>query len=528
MTPRHAFSAFGVSLIAFSTPCAAAPQILDYPQGGVLLKNGWNTQENRKTPQLCVEGDVISDAGMTTDVDYKEVIDTSSLMDAFGFSASAKVSALGGAASASVKFSKEVKVETTGTNIAVRVLTLRGAKYVVPIGAGPSIQATLTADKQRTLEPKSLDRADLKLDAIHLTARAKKWAISDPWRFHLECGDSYVSAHLVGTGINGLVAADTRSEQEKTALRASFSGSYGPVSGQADVSQDIQTMASSSRLHITYHQIGGANLEVANTLSSFNDIVRTIGPKAYDANGTPIYLEARPYTELADFTPPPEFTLVTDMVNEYFRLFTVRDLTTDVITNPTQYILGGPVDIASVSAVGSKIGLDMDALFRSISECSQTLKRGMMNTCILPPNVPLTDYIYRAHLPLRKVDGQPYRDMQSLYNELTAAERNLKSTPIFVKESVCAIGIEPFCVKYIDLNKSNPAYTFAQQKVTDLKRQIAAKPEVFDDIEMRYKIYVAYPAQIRCREHVDNNGCVVGNELNSLRDEVSRKFSLGA
>ena len=114
--------------VLFSTlPLAAfADQLSEtftpYPgNAGVQLGTGWDSFRGEKTPGSCVIAGQVIDQGEVRNVDYKEITDTSSLMEAFSVSAEAKVSAMGTGGSASASFSKSVKIDNYGLNVAVNI-----------------------------------------------------------------------------------------------------------------------------------------------------------------------------------------------------------------------------------------------------------------------------------------------------------------------------------------------------------------------------------------------------------------------
>jgi hypothetical protein len=364
-----------------------------------------------------------------------------------------------------------------------------------------------------------------------LTDRALDWAKHDPWRFRLECGDSFVSAKIDGSGLEGLASGDTHSDSEKTSFSASLKASYGGAGGGVSTDNTTAKMESEDRVRITYRQLGGGGYKTATTIKDFKNLVENIGSAATGNNATTFILfEIRPYTELADYTLAVDEQPMATMANQFYRLYTIRDITTDVIVNPDQYITDEGASITSVASIGNAVQSDMLLIAAALKACTAIDKNKPRApvSCQLPNRtdgtvVPTTDYDFRAGLPLKKSDAAAWASEQADQKTLADAEQALKSIPPTVSHFVCDIP-DPLpltgCVSGHYDQISNGRYTALSDKIQGLKSKLSSLPKAYDDDEMRYRVYVALPNQIRCSAHIEDNGCIVGTELLAYRDKI--------
>ena len=510
------------TVIMLSVPTLGLSQTFtDYPQGGVQPKNGWDSFRNLKTSGNCVEGDTVTDPGSTTDVDFTEIDDASSLMDALKISVHAKAGLIGGASgSADATFSRQVTLTSTGTNIAVHVLTTNGATYLIPTGSALTVQQKLLVAAQvqglRRLPADTI----LQSTSIHLTQRAKKLITQGRFKdFRSLCGDSFVSAVSTASGIDGVVVADTKGKDEKTAVTAAVEAGYGAFAGGASTNTTTDVMQSENRIHIKYHQVGGGpTITVAQSVKDFHQLVANIGSAANPTFSPKTLLEYTPYTNLLDYYQASEGDLG-HIANQYFRLFSFTAAANEVIGHPEEFILDEGADVNSVAKLATKAQNDMGVLQAALANC------GGNKTCVYPaPPFYPTDYDYRAGLPLTKADGEPWASAAGLRQAIANDQQALSNVSPTVSSFECDIPDPPpltGCIRGHYTLSPNSTYVKLQAEIASDQQKLSGI-NAFPDDEIRFRVYVFDTNTNRCAVLAEQDACITGTTLNDYRAFIVR------
>jgi hypothetical protein len=490
---------------------------MDYPLTGVVLGNGWDSVQSRKTSANCIVGDEFQDEGTTTSVKYTEVTDRSSLMDALKVSASAKISAISGASfSTTVDYAKTTKLSSTGTNIAVRVMTLRGANYIVPVGTQGSIRTALSNRRLGdAMAPP--DSQLLQQGSIQLTPRAARLARSNFTQFKRECGDGYVAAVLRGGGMSGIAIAKDTSSEESSSFAAAVKGTYGNVTVAASVAQTAERLASSNRVEINYQLLNGGSKTTAVTLGEFGQLIRSITAADVASNSNSILMEVRPYTELSSYVSAVSLGDMEALASQYYRLETLRETVNSVIADPEAFVFEGRVTLAATQALGTKIESDLVKIEEALEKCLE------MPRCVAPTGLKLDDYDYRSELPLSKVLAQPWLDIQNLKSALPAMRATLSGMNPTYNERYCSDrksgpGFN-ICVGWSYRTKDNQDYISLNNQINSFDAQISAS-KATDNVETRYRVYISAPNEQRCSSTTLGRACITGDRLGNYRSTM--------
>lgn len=489
-------------------------------QDGVVTGVGWDSYRGQHTARSCVVFELYKETGIVTDVDYQQVDDTTSLLNTFKMSASAKVGFAMGGGGASASFARSTRITTTGTNIAVHVLTLYGSEYVVPRGTARNLKSSSSSSIRDA--PKRPTSEFLRTGSIHLTPQARVWARKDLRRFRQECGDSYISGTSRGSGINGVAVADTRSEEERQSFSAAVQGNYGPVGAKAEVEKAVESMATQNRVHITYVQLGGSGMPTSTDIKSFRALVEKIGSAAApsDTNAPKTVMEYRPYTELGDYKSAAGASGDAEaIVDQYLRLLTLtRWASVDIITEPNKYDLSQDTKITAVADMATKANSDMVTLRTTLAACNP---RG----CSFPAGLPRDDYLYRTKLPLTLELARPWAESQSIRAQLADVNASIATTSATVSRWVCDVPPVPLldnCPANIGHyeNDPNPTYQALTASLGSLQKRLNDLGLVLDDAETRFRVYIAEPNRRRCQDLLQQTGCITGAELNGYRAQM--------
>jgi hypothetical protein len=484
---RILLHAFVVSLFTFgaSAAQAAPPGLLDFPATDpVDLKMGWDTYKARATKNVCVDATTDSAPGDQAFFTYREVNEQASLSSAFNSSVSAKVQMAVGGGGGSVSFSRDYNLSTTGLNIAVQYLVMHGPSFVIPAAAARA-QPGRNADA-------SLAAPMTGGTSVMLFPKYKRLAKNNPLEFRRQCGDSFVSVITYSSGIEGLLVAATRTETEKTSVSGSFNASYLTASANGSVSSTISKMASENRLSLTYRKLGVPGVPAPTSAQGFRDLIQQVGKEAKADTSVPTHMVLTPYDELSNY---PRASKPADALNaiadQYLRLLTIYRYVTDATTNPSKYWYEGNVTPNSVVELEGEMLKDLRLLGAALVDCGTIPPKGSRRRpkCEFP-NVPRTDWTYRARMPLSKDAAYAYDHREELRAQIPswAAQRG----PVQTDRYRCGRSGINFCYK------PNPTWAYFQDKIDEANKFIAENGGALNHKDQRYQVFIADPRKLRC------------------------------
>jgi hypothetical protein len=510
VTPRAGYFISGIIATHFATSAQSSENFIPYPSnGGVVLSTGWKTAEGAKTQSVCVASAEYQDHGQTRTNSYSEVSDTSSLMDALSISAAVKLTSLGGGGSASVNFSKTVRLNNYGLNITADMRILEGAQYLIPSG-------------------KSAE------DSVRLSDWAEKLARKDLHEFWNDCGDSFVSTIRKGTALFAVYTIDTSSTSETQALAANIGGQYGPFSGNVSAQSQITKLETEARVHINYFQLGGDGTPIATNDSSLRDLIQQLAKNASPHTAAPFEIGVTPYSQLPNFprTMETKLPVGTVMANQYFRLYSLDRQASDAISDahqveisgnpgPLSYFFDRGVTVDSVKKAQDKIRQDMKKLQAAIGEC-----RVKADRCKYPDDVSLDDYEYRQLLPVHNGAVRVWNDIHILRDQLSSVQKNLATTkPTLVNTSIRKDFWGRFSVSHT--SSANPLYTKLKTTESSLDQQIKTLANTVDSADDRYWLWIYNASDTRCKnvglDPDDTRLCLDNSQLDAIRDGMCQR-----
>ncbi|MFL6725896.1 MAG: hypothetical protein ACJ8FS_05210 [Sphingomicrobium sp.] len=490
-----------------STPVwAARDELLQYPAQGVRLLTGWNTYSGVKVPSapVCVDAGESTATGDRRFLTYREVSDRSSLTQTFSASTSAKVQMAVAKGSGSMSFERTTSLATTGLNIAVQFLILHGPTFAVAPQANAPIDVTPGETPRPIHKYLQSARESENGTAIQLKDRYATMARKNPVRFRRECGDGFVSMITPATGINGVLTADTRTENERTAVKGSFSASYLTASGTGSVSSDVAKMQSEGRLAIKYYQLGAAGTPGATDIAGFRGLIASVGQAATPTSAPPTLIAVTPYDALPNY--PRAKGTATDLdvlASQALRLVTLYDYLLDANTHQSSYLFEGPVTQASVGLLEGRIHADLKSLLAALAACKPAACR-FPDTDAQGQRLPRTDWDYRSDMPLRKADVAAW---DALVQAKAALPTIVASRDQFPKtDRKCHHGSLKHGWKcWYDPNPNWEAWD-QQRAATEqlIKQNESAVPHG----EQRYQVFIKDPRMARCMDDLEDEVCI--------------------
>ncbi|MEW8397020.1 MAG: hypothetical protein AB2707_12750, partial [Candidatus Thiodiazotropha sp.] len=114
----------------------AQPVSVNYPETGVDVGWGWDSEEGVPQPNVCIEYSIEEDKGQTKYMTMTEVSDSRELMQSMNISAAASVKTIAYQASGSAKFAKNTKINSFSSNFVLNVSVDNGVRYATPLLPG--------------------------------------------------------------------------------------------------------------------------------------------------------------------------------------------------------------------------------------------------------------------------------------------------------------------------------------------------------------------------------------------------------
>jgi hypothetical protein len=159
--------------------------------------------------------------------------------------------------------------------------------------------------------------------------------------FRRQCGDYFVTAITSGAEILAVITFESSDKKTKDALSAGITASYSIASASADIDLDRSSEASSSKLKVSYTQVGGARGEIPTTNE---DLKRKLQVLAAEAAEAPIFYEIgiKAYADLPDWPeesdlPGPHDELNSLLSKRDLEMFTLYNTLESVLQNPAAY-----------------------------------------------------------------------------------------------------------------------------------------------------------------------------------------------
>ncbi|MEW8113606.1 MAG: hypothetical protein AB2540_13015 [Candidatus Thiodiazotropha endolucinida] len=278
----------------------AQPVSVNYPETGVDVGWGWDSDEGVPQPNVCIEYSIEEDKGQTKYMTMTEVSDSRQLMQSMNISAAASVKTITYKASGSAKFAKNTKINSFSSNFVLNLSVDNGVRYATPLL--PGSRGEIKDPETRKTLP---DAGSIRLTSEALRLAKKR----DLTAFLNYCGDSYVAALYGGARLTAVITVKTSSKKESQEASASFSGSGWGVNVKASANGKKVGSIESKNVSMRFYQSGGRKDRIP---ASKEDLLTKLDTITTEASDYPAYYRVTlmPYSALANW---PERTITLDL-----------------------------------------------------------------------------------------------------------------------------------------------------------------------------------------------------------------------
>ncbi|MGD2113270.1 MAG: hypothetical protein PVI50_07780 [Gammaproteobacteria bacterium] len=323
------------------------PVTVDYPETGVDLGWGWDTEEGVPRPSVCVEFSIAEDKGQTKYMTIAEVTGSSELMQSMNMSAAASVKTVAYKASGKASFAKNTRINSFSSNFVLNASVDNGVRYAAPLEPGSRPVVRNAEDQQVTP-----DAGSIRLSGAALRLAQQR----DLDSFLDACGDSFVAALYGGANLTAVLTVENSSREEQRKTSAAFTGSGWGAKVKAAASSDKDGKEANSKLSMRFFQTGGRGDTIPATKADFLKKLDSLSTEAGDYPAT-YRASLLPYTALANW-PDRDIEISTD---EQEQLVNYWSAYTGIYTD-IQYILEDPDAFQQLTAAGTFGALDVEVL----------------------------------------------------------------------------------------------------------------------------------------------------------------------
>ncbi len=320
---RTGIASLMLSSVATTGVHAGNANVVDYPDTGVELGQGWNSHAVEKTTATCIVFQQASAGAQKKNMEMRSVTSQYQLDRELGLSASAsyknKVASVSGKAS----FANSSKIETSGTTVAALARVDNGNISVAPPDASdqaevasliargmspPDVNAAL-GDTAQAIGAKMLqvlpDLAGDDIDARHrafdidalnaaasdnrmagairLSDEFSELARTDMTRFRKVCGDSYVATISQGGDLAMVFSFKTSSIARQQDIAAQLKGSGWGADAEADMKSKVASASKNTETTMTYNQTGGSGDPLPTDMDSLFEKIKNFPAVIADA-----------------------------------------------------------------------------------------------------------------------------------------------------------------------------------------------------------------------------------------------------
>jgi|GEM_PF-4241211 len=473
--------------------------LIDYPKLGVDLGNGWNSLTGKKMNAVCVTFDQKEDTGQDTTENLTSITDQYSLMNEMHISAEAEVSALGTTVSSKMNYATKTTVNNEYSNFIVRAVVENGARFLIP-------------EKERGV--------------IGLTPMALNLAKTNLLRFEQVCGDTFVSSLHGGAELDAVITFTTRSQEDHQSLEVSFAGSGWGVEAKASGGGTVESLRKNGQMKITYYQSGGSGDPLATDQDKLNTLINGLPLSA--ANNPKLFqLGLTRYDSLADWPGNSSGwhdVVYRDLAAQYFKLNSLYTQTTGILANQSAYIFDQGLTVEQFKTVSDRL----QSLTKDIKGLAQKCFSSAGAGCELPAQYRLSDYTFRARMPVARGSFQTDVDLPKATAELAAATSSLNAVQNEINNSSggifsCKVNIG-FCPELkAKLIIALAAQADATAKLTQLRAQY---PRSLKATIARTWLESVNTA--RCTRDVLDSGCTSLADLDTYIATINTPINLNA
>jgi len=284
------------------------PVTVNYPDTGVDLGWGWDSEEDVPRPSVCVEFSIAEDKGQTKYMTITEVSDSYEMMQSMNISAAASVKIVGYQVSGKANFAKNTKINSFSSNFVLNASVDNGVRYTAPLAEGGAPVVRNADDAQIT--PDSGD--------IRLTKQALRLARQNTLDAFLEtCGDSFVAALYGGASLTAVLTMQNTSREQQEKTSTEFTGSGWGAKVKVAAGTNKEGKENNSSLSMRLFQTGGRKDAIPASKADFLAKLEELPVQA--AESPAIYrVSLLPYTALPNW-PARDIEISTDEQDQLSR-----------------------------------------------------------------------------------------------------------------------------------------------------------------------------------------------------------------
>lgn len=381
------------------------PVTVNYPESGVDIGWGWDTEAGVPRPTVCVEFSIAEDKGQTKYMTITEVSDSRELMQSMNISAAASVKTIAYQASGKANFATNTRINSFSSNFVLNASVDNGVRYAAPREAGARPVVRNAEDQQVIPDAGS----------IHLTGAALRLAQQRDLDAFLDtCGDSFVAALYGGANLTAVLTVAETSREQQQKIATEFTGSGWGAKVRAAASAEGEDNEMSSKLSMRFYQTGGRKDAIPATKADF---VKKLDSLSTDAGEFPATYRVSllPYTALANW-PARDIELSTDEQEQLAHYWAAYA----AIYSDIQYILDQPGDFQQLTAAQAFAAVDVKALQALQDEVHAGMRRlrdaalrcaepdpGPEEVCSFDERAYLDPLAYRIRMPVPVAADSP-------------------------------------------------------------------------------------------------------------------------
>ena len=487
---------FGIASLLMSAAYTFPPlcaqtinqRFIDYPKEGVALGNGWSTLAAFKTPGSCIEFKEITDVSEDRILNLQRVVDKDQLNHVLSVSVefqAKSISGIGGSAKATYSNSLELKNESL--NLMLNAKVLQGASFVSAKDVTPGIQ---------------------------LTTYALGLATNNMSQFIAQCGDSYVASIYRGGELNGFLAFNISSTDERETVAAAMSGAGVTFSGSASVNNTMSRYKESNRLQILMHSAGGTGVPIPSDEKELLERLKSLPADAAKAP-KPYQISIARYDSLGNW---PATSLVASniasielLVAQYQRFSSLYYDAASMLSNPKAYVFRGTLTLDSVRTLQDQLRtVIIPVLTKRIKECLAQV------SCAMPTEGQGLDYALRTKMPVLHDSFAEDAQLHQLSDDQISTSTAFDNAPNIIYLKV------PFQPNGLPM--PNPAKAQLKAKLDGLNAALATANAAYPAAltEAMYKQWIATPSYYRCIENVVSDHCLSEASLAIYKAEIAQ------
>ncbi|RZU35618.1 hypothetical protein [Edaphobacter modestus] len=457
---------------------------VSFPNGGVLLGNGWDSVRSSAAPAICVDFEEAEITGQSSYAQVDYLRDRAALDKALNLDASLHVGGIGSSLNAKANYVQKIHLSSDSLHFTVEAKVENGVKYVV---------------------------AQKKFGVLQLKNNFKKMLKKDPEEFRKECGDTFVSNIHSGAELYGIITASDVSSDKQDSVIASIDGSWKGAEAAVSMATSLREKSDSSKYKVEVYQFGGEGQAVALSLDELQKAATNLRATAMGRGAKPIQMEITRYEYLGGSVDSTwGLQILNHYGEEYSRLSVAEQDATTALRNVGAYTFGPQMNEPALQKTVDQI----DERLREIpDECRHCLENAA--EC---KEHHLQDYDFRIHIPVRhgsfhndkaRLDTEEHRS--GLSNQLAATQQRVVCNPSGGGSGFQALS-----------QCTNPAYSNLQTAINIDDAELSNLKTQYDQA-LRGAILdqqVTALKQARCTADVSDYGCIDYVEVGKLEKAI--------